>query len=166
MLEPRLSNPIADDSREVPGEAEDIEAAVVARARLLTALPESRRTRRARDLLLWELVTLYRRGQRQLWAPLLLDVMEQALVHRLHRYQAPDPTFDAGDIAQQLVIEVLEAALDIPLPAEPVWIEARLLKRATKRLQRWLAKEAKRQSRQQPPPAPDEDESADPERWD
>jgi len=166
MLEPRLPNPIAAGSREVPVETEDLETALLARARLLKVLPEVRRTRRGRDVLLWELIGLYRRGQRQLWAPLLLELMGLAMSHRLQRYQALDPTLDADDIAQQLAIEVLEAALNIPLPAEPRWVEARLLKRATKRLQRWLAKEAKKQSCQEPLPAPDDDEGEEQERWD
>ncbi len=151
MLPTRLSELIAAGYRQPVPAGVDLESALLARARLLQSLPQARRTRCRRDALLLELIAHYRRGQRQLWAPVLLEVMAPALCQRLQGYLPLRPAMDLDDIAQQLVVELLNAALAIPLPADGQWTERRLLNRATKRIGRWLAREARRQKHQLPP---------------
>ena len=56
---------------------------------------------------------------------------------------------DEEDIRQQLVLELLHAAATMPLPAEPGYLKSRLMARANQGVRRWLAREGRRQLRQQ-----------------
>lgn len=96
-----------------------------------------------RDQLVFDLVLLYRRGPRQHWAPVLLEVMAPPIFERLARYRPEEPVIDQDDLYQQLLLEVLEAALTIPLHGGPAWLERRLLMRAGGNLSRRLRKEAR-----------------------
>ena len=115
----------------------------LARARVLS---NGRREQRAQELL--GLVKLYRTGPRQIWAPVLLDVLASGLLARLRRLRIEPPFMDEEDLRQQLVAELLEAAAGMPLPRYPVFLRRRLLDRANQRVRRSLARERRRQARQ------------------
>jgi hypothetical protein len=95
------------------------------------------------------IVDAYRVGPRELWGPVLLDLLAPALLARLQRLRAEPPAMDEEDIRQQLVLELLHAAATMPLPAEPGYLKSRLMARANQGVWRRLAREGRRQLRQQ-----------------
>jgi hypothetical protein len=119
------------------------EAAAVARARVFSNAGRGEQTRG-----LFALVELYRAGPRQVWAPILLDVLAPGLLRSLQRLREEPPFMDPGDIAQQLVVELLHAAAYMPLPEDPAHLRRRLLARANQGVRRILARERRRQSGQ------------------
>lgn len=83
-----------------------------------------------RDELWTQLINHYTAGPRQAWPAALLQVMGVDLLAALGALPAIPPTMTRVDIAQQLVTEVLAAALDGPTtPARWTW--HRLITRAT-----------------------------------
>src|SRR5713226_9431975 len=62
------------------------------------------------NLVLAEIVCAYRAGPRQLWGPVLLDLLAPALLRRLQRLREVLPAIDNDEIRQQLVLELLHAA--------------------------------------------------------
>jgi len=118
------------------------------RDQLRRLMPTMRRTRTGRDALLSELIGHYRSGHREIWGSMLLEVMGAAVFTELERYRPQGPVFDSDDLAQQMLAEVLEAALVIPLPAGAQHLEQRLLCRVTKRMERLLRGELRRQRAQ------------------
>lgn len=135
-------------SQRLPEEA----LAVVARARdtRLTGVPE-------RDQLLAEIVAAYRCGPRELWAPVILDLLAPALVRMVRRIEwksqeiadlwDPDdpPAVDEEELRQQLLMEVLRAAATIPLRPGGRGMKSRLLKRVNSYLIRWVKREFRHQ---------------------
>jgi hypothetical protein len=103
------------------------------------------RNRRAtdRDALLASIVESYRKGPRETWAAVLLDVLTPAILKRLERYRAEEPTISAEDIRQQFVMELLTVAATAPMPADAKFVERRLLLRAGQGIRRWLRKEGR-----------------------
>jgi len=97
-----------------------------------------------RDQLLAEVLTAYRAGPRQLWGPVILDLMAPALVQLLRTLRVELPLIDENDIRQQLVLEVLRGAATIPI-RDGFDMKVRLLARAYKYVVRWLAREGLRQ---------------------
>ena len=92
-----------------------------------------------------ELLSRYAAGPRQLWAVAVLETMRVDLLAELASLHALPPVITRDDIAQQLVIETLVAALQGPTnPAR--WTRHRLLTRATTAVQRWLVAEIERLS--------------------
>ncbi len=87
-------------------------------------------------------------GPRQLWAPVLLDLLAPAMLHRLRRLRDEPPVMVEEDIRQQLVLELLHAAAMMPLPNNPAHLKAALLHRANQGVRRKLARERRRQRRQ------------------
>jgi hypothetical protein len=94
------------------------------------------------------LVLLYRSGPRQIWAPVLLDLLAPALLARLQRLRLEPPFMEEEDIRQQLVVELLRAAAYMPLPENSGFLRRRLLDRANQGVWRRLARESRRQRRQ------------------
>ena len=83
-----------------------------------------------RDQLWSQLIDNYIAGPRQGWAAALLEVMGVDLLAALGALPAIPPTMTRVDIGQELVAEVLAAALDGPTtPAR--WTRHRLITRAT-----------------------------------
>jgi hypothetical protein len=99
---------------------------------------------RDRDELLQGLVLGYRSGDRPLWAPLIVDLMETSIRIRVSRYRPEGPTMAMADVYQDLVCAVLEDALSIPLDG-PAFLERRLLLRSADRVTRGLQGEARYQ---------------------
>ena len=100
-----------------------------------------------RDQLLAELLAAYRAGPRQLWSPVILDLLAPALVQELTGLRVVPPLLDEDEIRQQLVLEVLEAAASMPIRGG-LDMKFRLLGRARKYVVRWLAREGRRQHEQ------------------
>ena len=100
------------------------------------------------DQRLARVIAAYRCGPRELWAPVLLDLLAPAMISRLKRLRAEPPAVDEEDLRQQLVVEVLLAAATIPLPANPAWQKKQILSRANQAVRRWLQQEHRQQLRQ------------------
>ncbi len=97
----------------------------------------------ARDQLLWKLLVAYRtRPNRAQIAPLILGMVRSQLEVRRLRLSPQEPYLDAEDIAQQLVLEILDLALRLPLQ-DGAFLERRLLLRAIERVTRRLKREAR-----------------------
>ena len=94
------------------------------------------------------LVLAYRSGPKELWAPVLLDVLAPSMLLVLRRLRAQPPYLDEEDVRQQLVVEVLAAASEMPLPPSAPFLRRSLVSRANQGVRRRLAQEAMRQSQQ------------------
>jgi hypothetical protein len=120
----------------------EIEIALVARARVISNGARGRRP------LVMAAVLAYRSEPRQLWGPVLLDLMAPAILASLQRLRELPPVMDADDLRQYLILEVLSAAAEMPLPATPTYMRRRLMARANQGVRRWLERETRRQRRQ------------------
>ena len=97
---------------------------------------------RARDQLLCELLVAYRSTHdRAQIAPLILEAVRPQLEVRRLRLSPQEPYLDTQDLAQQLVLEVLDLALTLPLQGG-AFLERRLVLRAIERVTRGLEREA------------------------
>lgn len=103
--------------------------------------------RASSDELLAELMTAYRLGPRQLWGPVILDLLAPALVELVTALGVVPPLIDEDEIRQQLVLEVLYAASRMPIRGG-FELKFRLFSRVYKYMVRWLAKERIRQHEQ------------------
>jgi len=90
-------------------------------------------------------VLAYRRESRQIWGPVLLDLMAPTILASLRRLRELPPVMDAEDLRQNLILEVLSAAAEMPLPADPTYMRRRLMARANQGVRRWLEREGRRQ---------------------
>lgn len=95
-----------------------------------------------RDRILEAVVRAYRIGQRQLWGPMLLEILGPQLAEAVQQFHILAPLVDSDDLGQQLVLEVLSAAAIVPIPQGARWVEQRLLRRANFNLARWLYRQA------------------------
>ncbi len=102
------------------------------------------------QLALVGVVNAYRAGSRSRCAPMVLTLMAPAVERRLGRLRPLPPAISAEDIRQQLLVEVLEAALSMPLPLNPLVLERAILRRASQAVSRRLSRELRRQQRQEP----------------
>lgn len=109
-----------------------------------------------RDRLLAEIVTAYRTGSRQLWAPVILDLLAPGLLEVLRRidddsqqiadlWDDDDPPIvkDEEEIRQFLLTEALSAAATIPIHRGGRAMKRRILMRAYKYVYRWLWREGR-----------------------
>jgi hypothetical protein len=136
---------------EVAGALLDNELEILARVR------DSGRTSPVeRNRLLARVVFAYQAGPRQLWAPVLLDLMAPSLIARMQRFCTPPSLIDEEEIRQQLVLEVLRAAARMPIHGEGRQMRVRLVTRANKAVVRWLRREEARQWHQTPIEVADE----------
>jgi hypothetical protein len=104
------------------------------------------RTRAERNRLLGKIVAAYQRGPRELWAPVILDLLAPALIDSLQWLRAEPPVLDDEEIRQQLVMEVLRAAATIPIQEGGRQMKIRILSQANRAVVRMLEKEGIRQS--------------------
>jgi hypothetical protein len=98
---------------------------------------------RTRDHILEAIVRAYRIGQRQLWGPVLLEILGPQLAEAVQQFHILAPLVDSDDLGQQLVLEVLSAAASVPIPEGARWVEQRLLRRAGFNVARWLHKQTR-----------------------
>ncbi len=102
-----------------------------------------------RNQLLGKIVAAYQRGPRQLWAPVILDLLAPALLDSLQWLRPEPPVVEDEEIRQQLVMELLRAAETIPIQTGGRRLKIRLLSQANRAVVRWLEEEGIRQSWQQ-----------------
>jgi len=90
---------------------------------------------------LWdELLRHFQEGPRQPWATVLLEAMRPDLAAAVAIVPAFPPVVTQEDFAQQLMANLLTAALERPVqPAR--WTPHRLISHASRDTQRWLARE-------------------------
>lgn len=98
---------------------------------------------RTRDRIIEAVVRAYRVGQRQLWGPVLLEILGPQLTEAVQQFGILAPLVESDDLGQQLVLEVLSAAATVPIPEGARWVEQRLLRRAGFNLARWLFKQSR-----------------------
>ena len=99
------------------------------------ATPSEERDQEWNDVLL-----AYIAGPRHQWATIVLEAMCPDIAVTVAKIPAIPPAITREEVAQQLITELLIAALDGPTqPAR--WSPNRLLSNATKLTYRWLAKE-------------------------
>ncbi|MBJ7601686.1 MAG: hypothetical protein JF888_00570 [Candidatus Dormibacteraeota bacterium] len=103
-------------------------------------------------------VKAYRAGCRSRWAPVVLMLMAPVVEGRMSDLHPVRPAISADDIRQQLLQEVLEAALSMPLPKDPLVLQRAILLRATQAVRRRLTRELCRQGKQEPPVEEDDEE--------
>lgn len=139
-MESSLSADLREGFRRMDDGLSEADRIAVARARVLL---NGRSGGRVSGL--FAVVLAYRAGPRRIWGPVLLDVLAPALLASLQRLRPYPPVMDAEDIRQQLVVEVLQAAAAMPLPANPNYLRRRLMARANQGVRRWLEREGRRQ---------------------
>lgn len=110
-----------------------------------------------RDRLLAEIVAAYRRGPRELWAAVILDLLAPGMIEILQAidrktgeiadmWHHDEPlVIDEEELRAQLVMEVLAAAATIPIHPGGRAMKVRLLKRAYKYVVRWLIRDFRHQ---------------------
>jgi hypothetical protein len=92
------------------------------------------------DALWTELLRHFQDGPRQPWATVLLEAMRPDLAVAVAVVPAFPPAITREEVAQQLIADLLKAALDSP--ADPArWTPNRLISRAAQTTQRWLGRE-------------------------
>jgi hypothetical protein len=127
----------------------------------LLRIARARNTRKTdlaeRDRLLADFVVAYRCGPREVWAPVILDLLAPGMVRILGRIsrKAKDITdmwdhdeplvVEEEEVRQLLMMEVLRAAAMIPLHPDGRAMKTRLLKQANKSVVRWLKRDFHRQ---------------------
>jgi hypothetical protein len=105
-----------------------------ARLRDLATPPEER------DQIWNDVLHAYIAGPRRQWATIVLEAMCPDIAVTVVKIPAIPPAITRDEVAQQLITELLIAALDGPTqPAR--WSPNRLLSNATKLTYRWLARE-------------------------
>ena len=92
-------------------------------------------------MLLAAVIRSYRRGPREVWAPVLLEMLAPALVATAAEFRYLPPGIAEEDIQQQLVAEILRAATGIRVRAEAPWIKRQIVMQARGRVSRWLRAE-------------------------
>ena len=97
-------------------------------------------------MLLTAVIRSYRRGPREVWAPVLLEMLAPAVVATAAEFRYLPPGVAEEDVQQQLVAEVLRAASVTRLHAEAPWIKRQIVMRARGRVSRWLRAEQQRSS--------------------
>ena len=137
-----LSVELEEPRRQVARDYPEVEVALATRARVLSAAWGGR------PVPVMVAVLAYRTEPRQLWAPVILDLMAPAILASLQRLREEGPVAVDEDLSQQLILEVLSAAASMPLPANPTYMRRRLIARANQGVRRWLEREGRRQNRQ------------------
>ena len=139
-----MTSNLATDLRD--GYHQVAEALTGAELQLLARARDSiNRTPAERNRLLAKIVAGYRRGPRQLWAPVILDLLAPALIESVQWFRAEPPILDEEEIRQQLVMEVLRAVATMPIHEGGRQMKIRLLSQANRAVVRWLEGEGIRQ---------------------
>jgi hypothetical protein len=94
-----------------------------------------------RNRALADIVAAYRAGPRQLWAPVILDLVAPALLDRLQHFIARPPFLEQEDLSQQLVLQLLHAAATMRVAGDGRNLKSALVARAAKAVSRHLARE-------------------------
>ncbi len=138
-----LAADLREDIRQVPADLPEPALTLLARARDSSTYGPAER-----DRLLAEIVAAYRAGPREVWAPVILDLLAPALLELLPLLRPEPPVVDQEEIRQQLVMEALRAAAVMPVHEGGSDTKVRILARANKYVVRWLVREGSRQRHQ------------------
>ena len=114
---------------------------------------------RVRDRILLAVLHRYRSGSREKWAPIVLEILAPQMLDLLVTFE-PSDLISGEDVAQQLVMATLGAALTVPLGRNARWVEQRVLLRAGQGVARWLGRESRRRSRRADLDSPSVDRQA------
>jgi len=110
-----------------------------------------------RDRFLAEIVAAYRDGSRQLWSPVILDLLAPALIEIVRRIEKKSQEIadswdhdeplvvDEEELRQRLVMELLGAAATIPIHPNGRAMKIRLLRHAYKYVVRWIKRDFRHQ---------------------
>jgi len=93
-----------------------------------------------------ELLAAYRREPKDIWAGLLIKRLGPWLTAARRQLHAVPPFLDEDDVAQQLLVEVLQIAARWQPSCEDHWIPRRLVERAGRRVLKSLLAEQLDQS--------------------
>lgn len=138
----RIRQGARDQTRLEPQDTEEREI-----LRRVAALARGEQLRlRERDQLLYLVIQRYREAADQSWAAVLLEVVAPPFMVRLGRFVCAIPGLESEDLAQQFLLEILDAAWTMPLPNHR-YLERRLLLRAADSVTRWLEREVNYQGR-------------------
>jgi hypothetical protein len=140
-MESTLATDLKRGYEQVAGGLTEEALALVTRARDSSSVRLAERNR-----LLAEIVAAYRVGPRELWGPVILDLLAPGLLEIIQLCRAEPPAMDEEEIRQQLVMEILSAAATIPIHKNGRDMKVRLFARAYKYVTRWLEREGHRQS--------------------
>ncbi len=138
-----LATELREGFRLVVGSLSENERILVSRARdLVEASPLER------SQALAEIFCCYRAGPTQIWGPVVLDLLAPAMLAMLQGFEPVPPVIDEEEIRQQLLLEVLRAAVCIPLRPAGRLTRFRVMSRARTGMLRWLAREGRRRALQ------------------
>jgi hypothetical protein len=112
-----------------------------------------------RDAALLAIVRAYRADSQ--WGSVLVDLLRAEISNRLRRMRPRPPVIRDGDLRQQMVVEVLEAAAEMPMPPETRHVDRRIVRRAGWKLLLWLRSEALYQEATEPLPDPDDEDDSE-----
>jgi len=90
-------------------------------------------------------VRSYRRGPRDVWAPVLLQMLAASLCERAEKLFSTIGTVSQEDIEQQLVLEVLRLAGRMAVKDRISFADGALVTEASKQVSRWLRRMNRRQ---------------------
>src|SRR5712691_2101571 len=99
-----LSVALRESRSQLARDFPEIEVALASRARVISSGARGRRP------LVMAAVLAYRSESRQLWGPVLLDLMAPTILASLRRLRELPPVMGAEDLRQNLILEVLSAA--------------------------------------------------------
>jgi hypothetical protein len=97
---------------------------------------------RERDAVLRQVVLAYRDDRT--WGPLLVELLRPMVWRLLGHLEAQPRLITEDDLEHQIVVELLLAARWIPLSAEQRFVDRAIVRRAGRRVSRWLAREEER----------------------
>lgn len=101
-----------------------------------------------RNRLLTQVLCAYRRGPKERWGPVVVDLLAPGLVLMLPGLRPLPPVIDEDEIRQQLVVEALRAAATVPLLDSGRQTRFRITSRVYTNMLRWLGKEGRRRRAQ------------------
>jgi hypothetical protein len=99
---------------------------------IVRASRDPRRTRDERGAVVAAAIRCYRRAPTQAWGAVVLELLSPALVATSVRFHYLPIGVSAEDVEQQLMVEALDAARRMRLPARPGLTTARIAERAVR----------------------------------
>ena len=100
---------------------------------------------RERDAVLRQVVLAYREDRT--WGPLLVELLRPTIWRLLGHLEAQPRLISEDDLEHQIVVEVLLAARWIPMNPNQRFVDRAIVRRAGRRVSRWLMREEERLDR-------------------
>jgi hypothetical protein len=99
-----------------------------------------------RDAVCGAVVRRYQEGPRDVWGPVLLEMLAPALVTRARQFKPVPPAICIEDIEQQLIFELLSLASQESITSGSRWVDQRLVLGAGKKVSRWIRRAVAQQA--------------------